>query len=153
MADLNVNRETQSRNTDRRTVHSSNCLGLDCFALLSCVVPYPPPPPCLGTALCKNRPLVPRSNAHTTFSTGGYWGLRFEVSGTRRLLPPGGQPVGPGDMLPTEGLVGGPSKHTSCLVAESPGFTRLEALSLPGFPFSPPRRVCLLATRLQALTH
>ena len=45
LADLNVNQETQSRKTDRRTVHSSDCFGLDCFALLCCVVPYPPPPP------------------------------------------------------------------------------------------------------------
>ena len=44
LADLNVNQETQSRKTDRRTVHSSACFGLDCFALLCCVVPYPPPP-------------------------------------------------------------------------------------------------------------
>ena len=30
-------------------------------------VPYTPPPPCLGTALCKNRLMVPRSNSRTTF--------------------------------------------------------------------------------------
>ena len=41
---LNVNQETQSPKTDRRTVHSSDCFGEDCFALLCCVVPYPPPP-------------------------------------------------------------------------------------------------------------
>ena len=29
----------------------------------------PPPPLCLGTALCKNRPLVPRSNSRTIFFT------------------------------------------------------------------------------------
>jgi hypothetical protein len=41
LAHLNVNQETQSRKTDRRTVHSSACFGLDCFALLCCVVPSP----------------------------------------------------------------------------------------------------------------
>ena len=34
----------------------------------------PPPPPCLGTALRKNRPLVPRSNSRTTFF---YHGIGF----------------------------------------------------------------------------
>ena len=34
----------------------------------------PPPPPCLGTALRKNRPLVPRSNSRTTFF---YHGIRL----------------------------------------------------------------------------
>ena len=29
----------------------------------------PPPPPCLGTTLRKNRPLVPRSNSRITFFT------------------------------------------------------------------------------------
>ena len=33
-----------------------------------------PPPPCLGTALRKNRPLVPRSNSRTSFF---YHGIRF----------------------------------------------------------------------------
>ena len=33
--------------------------------------------------------------------------------------------------------MGGPSKHASCLVADSTGFTGLGALSLPGFPISP----------------
>ena len=42
LADLNVNQETQSRKTDRRTVHSSACFALDCFALLCCVLPPPP---------------------------------------------------------------------------------------------------------------
>ena len=45
LAHLNVNQETQSRKTDRRTVHSLDCFGLDCFALLCCVVLSPPPPP------------------------------------------------------------------------------------------------------------
>ena len=31
----------------------------------------PPPPPCLGTALCKNRSLVPRSNSRTIFFSHG----------------------------------------------------------------------------------
>ena len=44
LADLNVNQETQSRKTDRRTVHSSACFALDCFALLCCVLPPPPVP-------------------------------------------------------------------------------------------------------------
>ena len=34
----------------------------------------PPPPPCLGTTLRKNRPLVPRSNSRTTFF---YHGIGF----------------------------------------------------------------------------
>ena len=34
----------------------------------------PPPPPCPGTALRKNRPLVPRSNSRTTFF---YHGIGF----------------------------------------------------------------------------
>ena len=57
---------------DRQThsaLFSLLCFRLFCFALL-CTTP---PPPCLGTALCKNRPLVPQSNAHTTFFTSGYW--------------------------------------------------------------------------------
>ena len=40
LAHLNVNQETQSRKTGRRTVHSSDCFGLDCLALLCCVVSF-----------------------------------------------------------------------------------------------------------------
>ena len=34
---------------------------------------YTPTPPCLGTTLRKNRPLVPRSNSRTTFFLPRYW--------------------------------------------------------------------------------
>ena len=40
-------------------------------------------------------------------------------------------------------LVGGSSLHTSCLVAESTGFTGLGALSLPGFPILPLPSQCV----------
>ena len=39
--------------------------------------------------------------------------------------------------------MGGPPRRTSCLVAESPGFTGLGAPSLPGFPVSPLPGQCI----------
>ena len=51
-------------------------------------------------------------------------------------------------------LVGGPPRRTSCLVAESPGFTELGAPSLPGFPISPLPGQCINSQPwLRALTH
>ena len=48
----------------------------------------------------------------------------------------------------------GAARRTSCLVAESPGFTGLGAPSLPGFPFSPlPGQLIISQPWLQALTH
>ena len=56
LAHLNVNQETHPE--DRQT-HSALFrllwFRLFCFFLLFCALPAPPPP-CLGTALCKNRP-------------------------------------------------------------------------------------------------
>ena len=50
--------------------------------------------------------------------------------------------------------MGGPPRHTSCLVAESPGFTGLGAPSLPGFPVSPLPGQCInLQPWLRALTR
>ena len=51
-------------------------------------------------------------------------------------------------------LVGGPPRRTSCLVAESPGFIGLGALSFPGFPVSPLPGQCMNSQPwLRALTH
>ena len=48
----------------------------------------------------------------------------------------------------------GPPRRTSCLVAESPGFTGLGALSPPGFPVSPLPGQCINSQPwLRALTH
>ena len=50
--------------------------------------------------------------------------------------------------------MGGPPRRTSCLVAESPGFTGLGASSLPGFPVSPLPGQCINSQPwLRALTH
>ena len=50
--------------------------------------------------------------------------------------------------------MGGPPRRTSCLVAESPGFTGLGAPSLPGFPFSPLPGQCVHSQPwLRALTN
>ena len=50
--------------------------------------------------------------------------------------------------------MGGPPRRTSCLVAESPGFTGLGAPSLPGFPISPLPGQCINSQPwLRALTH
>ena len=50
--------------------------------------------------------------------------------------------------------MGGPPRRTSCLVAESPGFTGLGAPSLPGFPVSPLPGQCINSQPwLWALTH
>ena len=50
--------------------------------------------------------------------------------------------------------MGGPPRRTSCLVAESPGFTGLGAPSLPGFPVSPIPGQCINSQPcLRALTH
>ena len=50
--------------------------------------------------------------------------------------------------------MGGPPRRTSCLVAESPGFTGLGAPSLPGFPVSPLPGQCINSQPwLRALTH
>ena len=50
--------------------------------------------------------------------------------------------------------MGGPPRRTSCLVAESPGFTGLGAPSLPSFPVSPLPGHCINSQPwLRALTH
>ena len=50
--------------------------------------------------------------------------------------------------------MGGPPRRTSCLVAESSGFTGLGAPSLPGFPVSPLPGQCINSQPwLRALTH
>ena len=50
--------------------------------------------------------------------------------------------------------MGGPPRRTSCLVAESPGFTGLRAPSLPGFPISPLPGQCINSQPwLRALSH
>ena len=50
--------------------------------------------------------------------------------------------------------MGAPPRRTSCLVAESPGFTGLGALSLPGLPVSPLPGQCINSQPwLRALTH
>ena len=50
--------------------------------------------------------------------------------------------------------MGGPPRRTSCLVAESPGFTGLAAPSLPGFPVSPLPGQCIDSQQwLRALIH
>ena len=50
--------------------------------------------------------------------------------------------------------MGGPPRRTSCLVAESPGFTGLGAPSLPGFPVSPLPGQCIVSPPwLRALSH
>ena len=50
--------------------------------------------------------------------------------------------------------MGGPARRTSCLVAESPGFTGLGTPSFPGFPVSPPPGQCINSQPwLRALTH
>ena len=50
--------------------------------------------------------------------------------------------------------MGGPPRRTSSLVAESPGFTGLGALSLPGFPVLPLPSQCInLQPWLRVLTH
>ena len=46
-------------------------------------------------------------------------------------------------VLGTASLVGGPPRRTSCLVAESPGFTGLRAPSLPGLPVLPLPGQCI----------
>ena len=54
----------------------------------------------------------------------------------------------------TSNLVGGPPRRTSCLAAESPGFTGLRAPSFPGFPVSPLPGQCINSQPwLRALTH
>ena len=50
--------------------------------------------------------------------------------------------------------MGSPPRRTSCLVADSPGFTELRAPSLPGFPISPLPGQCINSQPwLRALTH
>ena len=60
----------------------------DCHVERTVVRNVTPPPPCLGTALRKNRPLVPQSNSRTTFFTtvlgfSGFWWMQDSYSGVQ----------------------------------------------------------------------
>ena len=81
----------------------------------------------------------------------GVWGLILRVLDAFR--PRGATWSGQVISSPP-GPSGGPSRRTSCLVAESPGFTELGAPSFPGVPVSPLLGQCINSQPwLRALTH